>query len=361
MITKKVPLSSPTKIFHLFFKKNLCNFIINTFPLEINQFKNILRKNENLLYCKVKNHSTYNNIISFSKYYYSSTHHEKQSNNIKQKQSSNTKFIYCGIFASCLIGYGLYGYFKKSENDIFFPFKKIISIGRSIYNFLTLPYNSYVLLDKLIPTTKGVEKTLVLNLNKTLVSYKYSLFDGFEILKRPGLQKFIEELSKVYEIVIFSNEDIGMIEEISLALDPSQKYINSKLGKESIRIYKGRSIKDLNYLNRNLSNVVVLDFDLDNVQLHPNNTIVVPEFSGDGKDRELLYLLVFLKEMGRSDIKDIRNELKKWGNYKPYIKYYESNPKFKKLLPNHGNSSSINDDPDLNEIRKEKNRKYYLF
>lgn len=356
MITKKVPLFSISHIFHLFFRKN----IINIFPLERVQFKNITKKKENLLYCKMRNYNTYNNIINFNRYYHS-TNNEKQSNNNNQKQPNNKKFIYYGIFASCLIGYGLYGYINKDRNDIFVPFKKIMSIGNSIYNFLTLPYNSYVLLDKLIPTTKGVEKTLVLNLNKTLVSYKYSLFDGFEILKRPGLQKFIEELSKIYEIVIFSNEDLGIIEEISLALDPSQKYINSKLGKESIRIYKGRSIKDLNYLNRNLSNVVVLDFDLDNVQLHPNNTVIVPEFSGDGKDRELLYLLVFLKEMGKSDIKDIRDEIKKWGNYKPYLKYYESNPKFNRLLPNHGYSSSINDDPDLNEIRKEKNRKYYLF
>ena len=64
---------------------------------------------------------------------------------------------------------------------------------------------------KLIPDSDGaVERTLVINLNKTLISYEYKMGVGFEIMKRPGLSKFLLELSNFYEIVIFGTEDSGV-------------------------------------------------------------------------------------------------------------------------------------------------------
>jgi import inner membrane translocase subunit TIM50 len=71
--------------------------------------------------------------------------------------------------------------------------------------------------------------------------------------------------------------------------------INHKLGKEATRLENGRYIKDINYLNRDLSKVIVIDFDPNNVKYHPTNTIILPEFTGDGKDRELLVAIQFLK------------------------------------------------------------------
>lgn len=53
-------------------------------------------------------------------------------------------------------------------------------------------------------------KTLVLNLNKTLISYTYSMGKGFVTVKRPGLNKFLLEMSNYYEIVVFGTEDSGV-------------------------------------------------------------------------------------------------------------------------------------------------------
>jgi len=33
---------------------------------------------------------------------------------------------------------------------------------------------------------------------------------GFEIIKRPGLNRFIQEMGKCYEVVIFGTEDSGV-------------------------------------------------------------------------------------------------------------------------------------------------------
>ena len=298
------------------------------------------------------------NIYSYITPCYSTQNKSTNTSNQNKKNTKKALLYTIAITSSSILLYHIYSYYTDHTYYTIKPLTSLISkthrLFSSIYSFMTLPYHSFVLLDKLIPTTKNIEKTLVINLNKTLVAYKYSLFSGFEILKRPGIIKFLEELSQIYEIVIFSNEDTSIVEEISNSLDPTQKYISSKLGKEAIRIYKGKPIKDLSYLNRNLNNVIVLDVNIDNVPLHPNNTIIVPEFKGDGKDRELLYLMVFLKEMGRPSVIDIRSEIKKWGNYKPYLKFYNSNAKFKKFLPN---VTTMNDDRDIAEIRKSNSKK----
>jgi hypothetical protein len=61
---------------------------------------------------------------------------------------------------------------------------------------------------KLIPDSDGsFQKTLVINLNKTLISYSYKMGRGFVTVKRPGLNKFLLEMSNHYEIVIFGDED----------------------------------------------------------------------------------------------------------------------------------------------------------
>ncbi len=64
---------------------------------------------------------------------------------------------------------------------------------------------------KLLPDSEpGSDKTLVINLNKTLISYTYEMGTGFKIIKRKGLEKFLLELSNYYEIVIFGTEDSGV-------------------------------------------------------------------------------------------------------------------------------------------------------
>jgi import inner membrane translocase subunit TIM50 len=218
-----------------------------------------------------------------------------------------------------------------------------------IYGSLTLPYYKKVLPDPVELVGQPSKKTLVINLNKTLINYQYKFGSGFEILKRPGLLKFLQEMGQAYEVVIFGSEDSNFVEEVSHKLDQFDMNIRYKLGKEATKLEKGRYIKDLNYLNRDLKNVIVIDFDPLNVKYHPNNVIVIPEFQGDGTDRELVQSIVFLKEMAKPDVKDVRKEIEKYGNYKTYVNFYKSNPKYKKLLPK---EDYIQDDPDLQEIVK---------
>ncbi len=38
--------------------------------------------------------------------------------------------------------------------------------------------------------------------------------------------------------------------------------------------------------------------------------------------------------MGKKEVVDVRSEIEKYGNVKPYLNYYKSNPKYRSLLPN---------------------------
>jgi len=37
--------------------------------------------------------------------------------------------------------------------------------------------------------------------------------------------------------------------------------------------------------------------------------------------------------MAKKEVTDVRKEIEKYGNFKPYMNYYKSNPKYKALLP----------------------------
>ena len=70
---------------------------------------------------------------------------------------------------------------------------------------MTKPYSN-----KLIPEQLPIDvrkKTLVINMTGTLTTHSYKFGTGFEILKRPGIIKFLNELGPLYEIIVFGTED----------------------------------------------------------------------------------------------------------------------------------------------------------
>jgi len=123
--------------------------------------------------------------------------------------------------------------------------------------------------------------------------------------------------------------------------------IRYKLGKEATAWELSGYIKDLRYLNRNLSRVICIDYDINNVKYTPLNVIVIPEFNGDSNDKELLLLIQLLKDMSKSTVKDVRKMISTYGNYKPYLNYYKQNPRYHKLLPD----EYLNDQSGLNKLK----------
>ena len=86
-------------------------------------------------------------------------------------------------------------------------------------------------------------------------------------------------------------------------------------------------------MNRKLENIIVIDGNLDNVKKNPENVIIIPDFLGNPKDQELKVMIPFLKEMAKSDVKDVREIVEKYGNYRTHLKFYKNHPKYHILSP----------------------------
>ena len=170
-------------------------------------------------------------------------------------------------------------------------------VNWSIYDFknlMTKPQMTKMLPDR--PNIPGYAhpKTLVMNMNGTLVHQSYKLGVGVEVFKRPGLSTFLTKMSRQYELVVFGLGESGTINEICEALDPKYEMIQGRYGRENTLLKDGKYIKDLSYLNRPLKDVVYLDLTDESVIYHKDNCILLPNFEGDLQDRELIDLIPFL-------------------------------------------------------------------
>ncbi len=74
-----------------------------------------------------------------------------------------------------------------------------------------MPYHSRLLPDMILLPGQPIPKTLVLNYDETLIHSEYKLGQGIVNYKRPHLNKFLEELSGLYEIVIFSPKEDSQV------------------------------------------------------------------------------------------------------------------------------------------------------
>lgn len=102
-------------------------------------------------------------------------------------------------------------------------------------------------------------KTLVLNLSGTLLNTEYVFGKGLIVHKRPGLQQFLKKMSQLYEVVIFSDDDSMLLQTLTSSLDPRHQIFAGQFGHECMVFSRGKYIKDLKYLNRDLKKVIVID------------------------------------------------------------------------------------------------------
>jgi mitochondrial import inner membrane translocase subunit TIM50 len=113
------------------------------------------------------------------------------------------------------------------------------------------------------------------------------------------------------------------VSEVCEALDPTYSMIMQRLGRESTLLKNGKYIKDLSYMNRDVKDMVYLDFDDDKAEFHKDNCIILPRWEGSSDDRELYDLMPFLENLAGAPGSDVRNEIKKYGREGTGKKYIE--------------------------------------
>eukprot|EP00545_Synedropsis_sp_CCMP1620_P009638 CAMPEP_0119011960 /NCGR_PEP_ID=MMETSP1176-20130426/5989_1 /TAXON_ID=265551 /ORGANISM="Synedropsis recta cf, Strain CCMP1620" /LENGTH=386 /DNA_ID=CAMNT_0006964845 /DNA_START=887 /DNA_END=2047 /DNA_ORIENTATION=+ len=182
------------------------------------------------------------------------------------------------------------------------------------------------LLPPLHPNDSG-KKCLVLDLDETLVHSSFRAVPGADfvipvqiedvvhfvyVAKRPGVDEFLVEMAKHYELVIYT-ASLNKYADPLLDLLDTHNVIRSRLFRESCVYYEGNYVKDLSLLNRDLKDSIIVDNSPNSYIFHPENAIDCSSFIDDPKDRELDQIGAFLT--GIKNVKDVRGVAPKWKDW----------------------------------------------
>jgi Dullard-like phosphatase family protein len=156
--------------------------------------------------------------------------------------------------------------------------------------------------------SKKYTYTLVLDLDETLVHYIEEESRAY-VQVRPYADYFLNEMSKYFELVIFTAAAEDYADIVLNELDKN-KVINYKLYRKHTEQINGVFIKDLSKLGRDLSKILIVDNNKDNFSLQPENGLHICSFIGDQNDDELYSLSGDLMKIIDSKKKDIRPVVK---------------------------------------------------
>ena len=166
-------------------------------------------------------------------------------------------------------------------------------------------------LKKLPPEIETSTYTLVLDLDETLVHFFYTPSGG-TFLIRPFCIQFLEEMAKIFEIVIFTAALKDYADSILDILDPNKILINYRLYRHHTSLSGITFCKDLSKIGRDLSRTLIIDNLADNFKLQPNNGIPISTWIDDMKDTQLNDLGKILKNLIEKKPSDVRPIIKKF-------------------------------------------------
>uniref|UniRef100_A0A034VQL7 Mitochondrial import inner membrane translocase subunit TIM50 n=1 Tax=Bactrocera dorsalis TaxID=27457 RepID=A0A034VQL7_BACDO len=166
--------------------------------------------------------------------------------------------------------------------------------------------------------------TLVLEMKDVLVHPDWTYQTGWRFKKRPGVDHFLQECAKNFEIVVFTAEQGMTVFPILDALDPNG-YIMYRLVRDATHFVDGHHVKNLDNLNRDLRKVIVVDWDQNATKLHPDNTFNIARWLGNDDDSQLLDLISFLKTLASAEVEDVRDVLHYYRQFDDPIAQFREN------------------------------------
>ena len=213
----------------------------------------------------------------------------------------------------------------------------------------------------LLPKKTTNKKTLVLDLDETLVHSQFTEFSypsdiiikieiknetyNIHVLVRPGVKDFLEKMQKCFEIVIFT-ASISDYADLLLDIIDQQNCCPYRLFREHCTVVNSSFVKDLQKLGRELKDVVIVDNSPLSYIFHPNNGLPILSWFDDKNDKELYNIIPILEFL--SDVYDVREYIPKfvinnqisYNNAMKIINEYNENKKEKKKVKNMNTSRS---------------------
>ena len=185
------------------------------------------------------------------------------------------------------------------------------------------------------PDESFKKKTLVLDLDETLIHSAFSKTDKAPIILqipienkfcsiyvqiRPGAKYFLEETSKIFEVVIFTASLSKYADPLIDQLDESNWWTYRLYREHWTTLNSMIFIKDLVFLDRDLKNVIIIDNSPNSYAFQQENALPISSWYGNsGKftptialgvtDTSLYQLLPILHELSKVD--DVRTVIPK--------------------------------------------------
>ncbi|XP_050369756.1 mitochondrial import inner membrane translocase subunit TIM50 [Argentina anserina] len=165
--------------------------------------------------------------------------------------------------------------------------------------------------EKLLPDLHPMERhvyTLVLDLQETLLYSYWTREKGWQTVKRPGVDDFLEHLAQYYEIIVFSDYSSMYVDPVMERLDPKH-VVRFRLGKAATKYQNGVHYRDLSKLNRDPRKVIYLSAHARENSLQPENGAVIKPFKSESDDTALIDFIPFLEFVANIRPADIRQVL----------------------------------------------------
>ena len=176
----------------------------------------------------------------------------------------------------------------------------------------------------LLPPKTTNKKTLVLDLDETLVHSQFMTFSApsdviikieienevhdIHVMVRPGVKEFLEKMDKFFEIVIFT-ASVSKYADPLLDIIDKQGYCPFRLFREHCSLINTTFVKDLQRLGRDLKDIVIVDNSPLSYALHPENGLPILTWFEDKNDTELYQIMPVLEFL--SYVPDVRDYVPK--------------------------------------------------
>ena len=204
------------------------------------------------------------------------------------------------------------------EINIFFRdnILRISNIKGSILGSVFLQKNNKfrTLPSPYVRTKNNKEFSLVLDLDETLVYFKTKNDgeDGGVLKVRPGINEFLDEVGKYYELILFTTATQDYADVLIDAVEEDKIYFDHRLYREHAVIIDNDFVKDLTRIGRPLDKIIIVDNMPQNFRLQKENGIIIKAFWGeDIYDSALFDLIPILVNIAKEG-GDVRKSLVKY-------------------------------------------------
>ena len=169
-----------------------------------------------------------------------------------------------------------------------------------------IPYNSDLKHEDIpsppfIKTPSKKRFSLVLDIDET-ISHSLKLSCGCYFLLRPGTKNFLKEVSKFYEIIIFTSSPKKYADRILNKIDIDGDLISHRLYRNHVLYENGKSVKNLNLIGRDMKKTIFIDNLRSNAKYNLNNLCPISTWRSDIFDNRLLKMkdkLIYIATCGK--------------------------------------------------------------